>query len=261
MFLNSNILLEIPFYQTHWHGIDLRKIAAKVGLEANVAANADFYKCFYEDLKFRSFELDADWLAEKMSISNLMESYCKSVADSKSLSVGAGLGIVETPLIEKGFNIDLQDCQPYSLEYCKSKIDKPVNFILSDDLSALPKEQYDFVFVIEVAYAIPTDALGSMFAQVYNVLKPGGKCMMLDCPYAWELLKGMIRNLIIKPNEVLWGKIRTPRVFEKLAMSGGLNTQSVRYLGKNMQSIHPKKIFGEPISRDNIKYTEMVFAK
>src|SRR5690606_12986703 len=100
-----------------------------------------------EILRDKHFPLNDAWIEQKKDFSQGIVSILESriSKQDKILSVGCGLGIVEIPLIESGYKVDLQECQNISIDYLKinfkDKFDK-INFILSEDLSNIMSDTY-----------------------------------------------------------------------------------------------------------------------
>ena len=106
-------LLEVKLYQTEWQGISLSDIATRLGLPLSSVASHHFYAEFYRRLKEKNYKFQPKWLERRARMTQWMkDNYddikVKPEGTKVAISLGAGLGIVERPLIEERYQIELQ---------------------------------------------------------------------------------------------------------------------------------------------------------
>ena len=150
-------MMEVRLYQDSWNSISLHEIAAAIGRDVKELAAEHFYEAFYRKMRSANFAFDPAWLAVKSRTTEWLQKLC-ILSDvypghGKVISLGAGLGIVELPLIEQGYDIELQECQDQSLEYIKRQGATFTEWIISD-FDALPAGRYDAVYVGSLSYAL-----------------------------------------------------------------------------------------------------------
>jgi SAM-dependent methyltransferase len=231
----------IPFYQTHWHGIALEEIYKEIGGEADIKNNAIIYDWFYTKLNDGSCTIEPQFIAFRQTVSQWLEKIMKGLSiqphDSRILSVGAGLGYIEAPLIEKGYDIIIQECQSKSLEYIEKLIpSQKICFINSPDLTEIKGESFDFVYAYGVCYSLSPEILESFLMQISRVLIPGGMlCIAGDGSYAWNLLKSLIQ----KHQGIQWGWRRPWQQTVKLAKKHNLVLNRHSFLNDDFEEIIP----------------------
>src|SRR5256885_1378012 len=116
--------MEILYEEKEWHHINLSQFA---GVRKNTAAGDDFYRNFYQTLlqSDTTLAIPQGWLEQKRKTADWIETEFlapikkESGPDIRILSLGAGLGIIEERWLEKGYRVDLQECQSISLERLK----------------------------------------------------------------------------------------------------------------------------------------------
>ena len=119
------LLFESPFFQTQWQNISLLDIAKQKKIDPNTVAASDFYEAFYDQFDESGYNFDIDWIRIKQAQTDKMRYFINKKLSANSnarfLSIGVGTGFVEESLLNEGFKIDLQECQPVSLNYLRKK--------------------------------------------------------------------------------------------------------------------------------------------
>ncbi len=260
--------MKIKFYQSHWFNIDLQEIANCCGHSSNKVADQKFYEIVYEHLLYNNFNsISQNWINKKNTLSNYLVEFFENnqLKDSKILSVGCGFGIVEQPLIQANFKIDLQECQEISIKYMQSNFledFKKVHFINSLDLKEINDHNYNVAMAITSTYCLTDQILKKFLESIYRIINKNGFFIWYETALSLNdvlnFLKMKIRN--VKPHGVLWGWKRSINTLIKEASKVGLNLVSSCYFDENNKIIYPKKIMSLPVGK-NIAWQMMVFKK
>ncbi len=155
------------------------------------------------------------------------------------------MGIIEKKLIEKGFDVHLQECTDEVVPYLEKQIGKDkLNFISDKNLTNIESAKYDFILVFGVYYSIPPAGLSNFMDALSRIVKRGGiVCIAGDGSFAWSLLK----SLFFKHEGILWGW-RSPWWYTvHTAKRSDLKLLRHDLLGENMKPYDCIKIFGSPI--------------
>ena len=254
--------MKIPFYQTEWLGVDLIKLAANINHDRSQIAGTKFYNAIYHNLfNNKGFLLSPAWawVQKKHNLSAWLHLFLNTImsANPAILSVGCGFGIVELPLIQKGMNINLQECQNYSIEYLKKnypEVFKKTSFIISEDLSDIPSNSYDVVMSITSSYCLNQETLLSFLKAVKRILKKGGVFIWYETVLSFEdigyFIKSTFYNIIFRhknyQDKVLWGWKRSMNHQSLRARSQGLKLCQTFYFDKNNLEVFPSKFLGLP---------------
>jgi 2-polyprenyl-3-methyl-5-hydroxy-6-metoxy-1,4-benzoquinol methylase len=210
-------------YQKEWNGIELVAISKQPNTMKNGVPSALFYEKFYSQMEQLNFPFSNEWLAEKAKIT---EALCEEIGrvaailgkppcQIRVLSVGAGFGVVELPLLEKGLSITLHEVQENSLRFAiaeceKKNIPKPETLSgFADDFQTL---DFDLIYLGCIEYCF-------CFEKEYlHFLKTIHKKMRKNSfLWSWEpsptivhyILDALIK-LNIKPQTgIVWGKLRS----------------------------------------------------
>ncbi len=247
--------MKIPFYQNEWLGINLLEISKSIGLQENEVANSLLYEKFYQKLKEKGFPLSQIWvdrkreLARKLSNLRVLQGRAASV-----LSIGAGLGIVEANLIKKGWNVDTQECQPYSISYMKQQYPdqfKKTRFFLSTDLSEIPSNSYDMILAVTSSYCLNDDTLELFLQSVRRLLKKGGVFIWYETSLTWHDIIIHIKSKFLgHPSGVLWGWKRSFKTVNKLAQKNGFSLLDHLYLDQDNKEISSSERIGLPTNKN-----------
>ena len=169
-------MIERFFTQSEWLGINF--LETKVDLNPNEVASPDFYSQFYRllDERYSSVsELPKDWLEGKQDTAKALSQLIKK--DSKILSYGSGLGVVEKYLIE-----NFQFKQIFGYDFAKqSNINySSSNFTQVNLFEELENGSFDYVFLCQVLYAFDKYAAIQLLRQLNNLLKSGGTLILFN---------------------------------------------------------------------------------
>lgn len=237
--------IQIPFYQTQWHGIDLIALAKKIRHPLQVAADAKFYEAFYQEL-FAKQNLSQGWQRKKRKISDwlLKQLYQYNLVDKKILSIGAGTGIVEEPLIDQGIEIDLHDVQPDS--FFISGMNEKTN-CYAMEICEISKK-YDVLVCIAALYALSDSQITSFFSNCTNILKEKGIFIILDTSISWYEIYSWWRNKrFFSDNYLLWGKKRSIRTIMRYYRNF-LLTKQVNFYNYDMQHLKVIRLLNIPFN-------------
>lgn len=259
-------MINLPFYQSCWHGIDLMTLQKGKYSNSKKVADSILYEDLYEALKVRKFALSASWVEDKIKLSEWIKKIILEYKPKTSsiLSVGCGLGIVEEELIKDGFKIDLQECQSSSLEFAKNRLkNKNVKFIISEDLSACNTNSYNVVMAITSTYCLDEATLEKFLQSVARILKKDGVFIWYETCLTWQDIWQYVKTRIYshiyhngKQNGILWGWKRSLPAQTKLASKYGFYLDKSFYLTSTNECLeNPRIIFGVPLGENLIWQT------
>ena len=240
------IPLTIPFYQTEWSGVDLLQVRQDVGQVSSQLPSAAFYQRYYEILEKKQIQFSDAWLANKQFQADFLRKKIDAHKGKNAsiLSIGAGTGIVEKPLIELGYTIDLQDFQEssfhtFGVTYLTNCYTCPINKI---------GKSYDVCFLNAVSYALTADDLETLLSDIYACLKPGGVLIWVDATFSWHEVYSFWRNKIrLKQECVLWGYKRNFACWQNFA--NDYTVLEKEYYGSTMQPENAITVMGLPLHR------------
>src|SRR3989338_6119814 len=112
--------MERIYNQHEWHHIAFRDLSLTGQLGV---VGKEFYSLFYQTLISLGPVLSAEWIEHKHRVGQwLVTEFLKPQSMKEQLrilSVGAGLGVVEEQLWNRGYWVDVLECQESSLAYIK----------------------------------------------------------------------------------------------------------------------------------------------
>ena len=234
-------MIERFFTQSEWFGINF--LETKVDLNPNEVASPDFYSHFYRllDERYSSVsELPKDWLEGKRETAKAVSQLIQK--DSKVLSYGSGLGVVEKFLIE-----NFKFKQIFGYDFAKKS---KINYSSSDFTQVILFEElengtFDFVYLSQVLYALDKYAAIDLLRQLNNLLKSGGILILVNTSildsengvFKLEALRKRInskirrelkwsykREIQHKTSEQGWGYNRDNEFYEFLISEAGFDT-------------------------------------
>ena len=239
------LLFESHLFQTQWQNIGLLDIAKEKSIELQRVAASDFYEAFYGQLEKSDYNFDINWVRIKQSQTNKMRNFINEKLSenrhARFLSIGVGTGFVEETLLNDGIKIDLQECQPISLNYLRKK-KVPFKEYITSDLSILPQEEYDAVFAFNVSYCFSYDDYRALLRSIYGLLIKGGQLILFDpninrprrplikyVLYPIERVKQWLRDYrstSFYTKGVFWGWLRHSYLHRVLAQKAGFYLKS-----------------------------------
>lgn len=259
-------MINVPFYQTEWLGIDLVHLAKKIGHDVRQVPSSEFYKAIYQLCDESNFCLEPNWIQKKEQLSHWLGKVISHYKDKKAsmISIGCGFGIVETALIEEGFLIDLQECQPYSLKYLKNQTQKhpSVKVLFSKDLHSIATDSYDVVMCITSTYCLEKENLKEFLASVSRILKKDGIFIWYETALSLGDMVNFMKTFlgrISNNNAILWGWKRRLNFQTKIAKHSSLRLLESCYFDNNNHCVNPKMIFGLPFGYENIAWQAGVY--
>ncbi|MBX9976740.1 MAG: methyltransferase domain-containing protein [Alphaproteobacteria bacterium] len=248
--------------------MDLEKLAMTVGHDRADVAGSNLYHQVYDELEKKKYAPITDaWIKNKHSLSAWLEKYFEknNLGKGKTLSIGCGLGIVEQPLIDKGFHIDVQECQDKSIHYLSKKYPqtyKKTRFILSQDLKEIDDSIYDSILAITSTYCLTDLEVNAFLTSVSRILKQGGVFIWYETPLTWfDLFHYLKQSLLMRKSEgVLWGWKRSKNHFIRSAKKCNFSVKEFFYFDKKNNGINPSTLFDLPYD-DRTSWQMMVFKK
>ena len=213
-------------YQSIWNGIDLVDISQDPSRLTRGTPNALFYAEFYRRLRGAGYTLAPEWIRSRRTLSERLRQWLARAAASrgtvlaqeKILSLGAGLGMVEAPLIREGLDITLHEIAPEAFGLLPSLAetkDLPGGIkTLVGPLENIPDRGFDIVFVGSCEYACRDDADFARFlGQLHRILRDSGSVISWDYVPTWRgWAEAILRRALppLFPDAVFWGVLRSP---------------------------------------------------
>jgi len=116
------------------------------------------------------------------------------------LSLAAGTGIVEKEWLEKGYNVDLQECQEESLMPLK-ELYPDLNIFICDVRNLPLDNKYDLIFISALEYVLSRKDYFELLGGLLKILCNNG-IVFIVCVTNLTfigIIKGIIKKLLIKP--------------------------------------------------------------
>jgi len=248
--------MKIRFYQTTWNGVDLVALAHSLGHSIRELPSSRFYEAYYQ--KISPHSLSEEWQYKKGCQTEWLKKQIDLYGDKRkpTLSIGAGTGIVEVPLIKSGHNIHLQECQKESLSLFGGT---ELTTCYYGSLDEIPQKEYNTITSLAMMYALDDDQLKSFFHSCANILESGGILILLDTSLSWQEIYSYLRNWrYFARNYLLWGFKRSVPHFLKLAK--GFELLSKEYYDPYMKILPVKRIMQIPYNATP-HWQMMVFQK
>ena len=238
--------MKIPFYQTTWNGVDLRDLAKELKHPLTKLPDELFYQAYYKKISENQSALGDQWKLAKQNQTKWLQQKIDALGgkDKQVLSVGAGTGIIELPLIRDNYNIDLQECQKDSLNLIGAA-DQTICYDVG--LNSIQNSTYDLIVAVAMTYALDDAALNNFFIDCSKLLKSRGVIILLDTSLSWLEIYAHFRNKKTYRNDYLfWGYKRS--LSDYLQRCFGFKNRSHEFYDGNMCLIKPKKILGVPFN-------------
>ena len=236
------------FYQTSWFNIPLASFGS---LDYFKLASADFYNAFYAAFfeKYESYEkLPQKWRDQKYAWAEAIHENIETINAPQVLSVGAGLGYVESLLMDlcPGIKMHCTEVAETSLRWLTPRLPKDqihIGFVPQCLPSGL---LFDCVFCGTIDYAMPDKIWVSVLKSLRGRLKPGGVLLVLTASLAaeerggalWPKIKyyknqckGALRHILGIEQKQFWGYLRTKEENIALLHKAGYSAVSAGPLG------------------------------
>lgn len=226
--------MELPLYQTIWHGIDLLQFPAAKEAQ-NRPAGPEFYRQFYVELEKRP--VDPAWAAGKAAFGPVCVRKFFAPRERqhgrkpKILSLGVGKGYIEEVWLREGYDVTLQECQEYSMRELLNKYPRARSAV--GDASQMQfEDKYDVVAIMALEYSLRRADLLELLRRASAWLAPGGFILFQSAAslsfrqMAAEAVKFVRHKLSPRPR-VFWGWWRTVGDMCRLGERAGLRVADI----------------------------------
>jgi SAM-dependent methyltransferase len=232
--------MEIPMYQTTWHGIDLMQFPAARNAQKS-PASPEFFAQFYAALESGQGRIDADWaehkrrLGETVSLDLIKVWQERTGRKPRILALAVGKGIVEGVWAENGYEVTFNECQDSSLKGLRQRFPQ-AGFLVGDARSLNPPQRYDLITLIGLDYCMNRAQLGAFLGKVAGWLEPDGQiilCCMNFLSYR-RLLAIFLKSAggyYRRVKHVFWGYWRSTGEFFRVAAIASLKVDGVYGFG------------------------------
>ena len=169
----------MKYYQTEWHDIKFNTFWKNSRIDL---ADELFYEKFYINFfkKYKSYDdLDKEWIKRKKNIANWLLNVINE--DSKVISVGSGIGIIEKFIIEnntKRIDLHLNDLSSVAHKWIKGIISKEKIHIGN----TIPKN-FDFIIITSLDYCFSNNSLKVFLSKLKKCLNKNGKIIIISASY------------------------------------------------------------------------------
>ncbi|MDR0466440.1 MAG: methyltransferase domain-containing protein [Deltaproteobacteria bacterium] len=231
-----------PFYQSEWQNIPLASCAK---LSCAALPDAAFYSAFYEVFfrKYRSFsDMPATWTAQKEIWAAKVVSCLPAFEAPNVLSVGCGIGRLESVMLEKRADIRLHctEITDNSMRWIRPLLPEGRCHVGYVPDCLPPDLAFDLIYCGNIEYAMPDAAWLNLLRALRERLTAGGEILILSTSFLSESPKSVIgrarrcrqalralgHRLGLKEAQ-FWGWLRTVEENTALCREAGLS--SVRH--------------------------------
>lgn len=227
----------IKIFSSEWFGIKFEDI---VHLSRENIAGEEFYESFYKEFfdRYESFDqIDADWRESKKIIGDFLASHIES---GKVLSVGAGLGFIESYIHKKfgeRIEIHVSDFSNVSNRWLRQIL--PKERIHGQDVGG----DFDLIYVCIVDYALTDYEFVRMLTELSQALNAGGQLIILTeilNEGFWTSSLYRIKNFVkhflevlrVKKRSQFWGYLRTESDFRFMFQDADMYIHDLGFLDK-----------------------------
>lgn len=180
---------------------------------------------------------------------------------NKVLDLGCGTGHFSNYIFSKGFEVHAIDPSLKMLEFARNNFPN-ISFIEGVASSLpFPDNSFDLIISIEVLRYLDTADVKQAYAEMYRVLKPGGRILVThvnlfaaDGYYFFYHLKQLVLRLANQPLHACY--FTTPEKETRLAKEAGFS--SARAIGRMYASIRIGYKFGKLIGRMYARFLEVI---
>ncbi len=233
--------MEFPIYQQNWQDIHFRNVCGSDDYKGKVA-DSSFYESFYKTLFASNTEISPSWLAKKRAVSEWVEkTFLQPMRDKlgesfRILSIGAGMGVVEEPWIQKGYRVELQECIEVSLMAFRESHPRVPVYICDGKKIPLPDNSYDLIFFSGVEYVFDHVNYTFLLKEVSRLLRRDGIALCISfsnlslhelCLYTLRKIVRPLREQEGSNGKVLWGWARTIGSHISLGREVGMEAESI----------------------------------
>lgn len=254
-----------------WHGLSLVDIANEYSIPLDKVAEHSFYSRLYEKWQNNDFKLEGNWLLMKQKMSDIFYNVLSDlrILNQRIISLGAGLGIIEKGLIEKGVvDIELQECQGISFNYIKNFINPKI--WITTDFRELPPASYKAVLTISLVYVFGNKEYENFFEQCARMITRPGYLIIWDHDIFLRAaiknqvtcVKSLLLSLLKSKNKkaIAWGWLRTPGMHISIAEKHGFRLVKDQYFNIDLDPIeNPPRLFGMQYPMGNSHAQMFVF--
>lgn len=207
--------------------LDLHSSALTIQEEINLTASYDYDEAFIELVEM----VYGEGLLSQGGINSIDEMfYGINLEGLKLLDLGSGLGIYDIHLAKHN-NVEIVGLDPQeiliqranlNLEESKNNLKGTVSFLLMKDpnnLNELLDNSFDIVFSKETILHVPYDVKELYFKEIYRVLKPNGKIVIMDWMHSGPTYTANTRKMLEMDGIVF--QLSTPSEYENFLKKAG----------------------------------------
>lgn len=235
----------IKIYQKEWHNIKFDSFSK---VSSKEMADPDFYRTFYR-IFFERYkspkDLDPDWLALKKQTALFLKRNAGFRKDSRILSIGCGLGIIEEEFLKDGFNdLEITEVGREPLQWLL-----PLMPAQNSHIGLFPdcipgNTRYDFIYLAGVECFFDRRGLIDLLKAVSGKLQPEGRCLVISWAFmpvtipsfivfmAKELIKTGLHKAGLLSRGQFWGYSRKISEFHDTAVLAGFKISAEGFLEK-----------------------------
>jgi SAM-dependent methyltransferase len=244
-------------FQSNWNGVDLEAIAMLPGTLEAGAPGPRFYAEYYRRLAAAGGAGGTDWERDKLANSEALRGWLdqlarqlgRDAAQLNVISVGAGLGVVEQPLLLQGYNITLHEIQEESLDQARRRF-AVARHELRTAVGPLAEitERFDVAYLGTCEYCLTSDKAHEEFLQsVRDVLVPGGSIIAMDVAPSWRMVTHDLLDRVGLHRGILWGEARSARRRDAAMTRAGFQVKRIEYHRPGFRS--PLAVSKKPMLR------------
>ena len=225
-------------FQRTWQGLDIDALPEATTL---APAGTSFYEQFYSEAEKspRNWSGRGRWIEEKRRLGYLLDDLfaergIDAHANHRILSLGAGFGLVEDVLVERGHVVDVQDCQVISIRSFRERHAGSGAFVCDARSISAMNGSYSAVCLIALEYAFNSSEYQELLREVARTLRPSGLAVLVSVSNlrARDVLLSWPRRLKDRllhrgRPAVYWGYSRSVDVHARAAACAGMRVDSV----------------------------------